>query len=144
MDIETLRAGATAFHRLHLDPTILILPNAWDVASAVILAEAGFPAIATTSAGIAFSRGHPDGERISRDAMLAEVARITARLDIPVTADIEAGYGPTQEEVAESDRRATAAGAVAAHIEDGSKSSTASDGTHIMYLNFPDKRATKS
>src|SRR3546814_12890617 len=104
MDIETLRAGATAFHRLHLDPTILILPNAWDVASAVILAEAGFPAIATTSAGIAFSRGHPDGERISRDAMLAEVARITARLDIPVTADLEAGYGPTPEDVAETVR----------------------------------------
>src|SRR3546814_3274362 len=97
MDIETLRAGATAFHRLHLDPTILILPNAWDVASAVILAEAGFPAIATTSAGIAFARGHADGERMDRDAMLAEVAWITARLDTPVTADLEDGYGPTPE-----------------------------------------------
>src|SRR3546814_20422409 len=111
MDIETLRAGATAFHRLHLDPTILILPNAWDVARAVILAEAGFPALATTSAGIAFSRGHPDGERISRDAMLAAVARITARLDIPVTAHLEPAYRPTPADVDQPAHQPLATGA---------------------------------
>src|SRR5439155_1138067 len=84
----------------------LVLPNAWDAGSARIFVEAGFPALATTSAGIAFSLGYPDGERISRDEMLAAVARITRRIAIPVTADMEAGYGQTADAVAETARRA--------------------------------------
>jgi len=69
------------------------LPNAWDCASARIFEQAGFPAIATTSAGIAFSLGYPDGQHISRDEMLARVKKIAGRVSVPVTADLEAGYG---------------------------------------------------
>ncbi len=78
---------------------VLLLPNAWDVASARIFEEAGFPAIATTSAGIAFSLGYPDGQRISREEMIARIGRIVRAVKVPVTADIEWGYGSTAEDV---------------------------------------------
>ena len=90
--------------QLHQGPKILVLPNAWDVASARIFEAAGFAAIATTSAGVANSLGYPDGERISRDEMLIAVRRIVNAVSVPVTADVEAGYGDavkTAEEVAE-------------------------------------------
>lgn len=118
---DTLQDKAARFHRLHTDPEILVLPNAWDLASAVILAESGFPAVASTSAGVAFSRGYPDGERISRDEMLAETGKMAARLAIPVTADLESGYGPSPEDVAETVRRAIDTGVVGCNIEDGTK-----------------------
>ena len=97
---------------------MLVLPNAWDAGSARIFVEAGFPALATTSAGIAFSLGYPDGERISRAEMLAAVARITARVTVPVTADMEAGFGRTPEAVAETARGVLKAGAVGMNLED--------------------------
>jgi len=97
---------------------MLVLPNAWDAGSARIFVEAGFPALATTSAGIAFSLGYPDGERISRDEMLAAVGRITRRISIPITADMEAGYGQTADAVAETVRRVIDAGAVGMNLED--------------------------
>jgi len=97
---------------------MLVLPNAWDAGSARIFVEAGFPALATTSAGIAFSLGYPDGERISRDEMLAAVARITRRISVPITADMEAGYGQTPDAVAETVRRVIDAGAVGMNLED--------------------------
>src|SRR5262249_60638845 len=71
----------------------LVLPNAWDVAGARIFERAGFPAIGTTSAGIAFSLGYPDGERLTREEMLEVVARIAKAVRVPVTADVEAGCG---------------------------------------------------
>src|SRR5580704_11490152 len=92
------------FLELHRGPKILLLPNAWDVASARIFEEAGFPAIATSSAGVAFSLGYPDGQKISRDEMLGVVRRIAAAVEVPVTADVEAGYGTKPEEVAETAR----------------------------------------
>ena len=113
------KAKTEQFHALHTAPELLVLPNAWDSASAVLFEEAGFPAIATTSAGIAFCRGYRDGEQIPRDEMLDEVARIAARVDIPVTADLEAGYGTDPEAVADTVRRAIEAGAVGCNIEDG-------------------------
>jgi len=113
------KAKAERFHALHVAPEVLVLPNAWDCASAVLFEQAGFPAIATTSAGIAFSRGYRDGEQISRDEMIDEAARIAARVEVPVTADLEAGYGIAPEEVAETVRRAIAAGLVGCNIEDG-------------------------
>ena len=70
---------AIHFRQLHRGSAALVLPNAWDVASARIVEEAGFPAIATTSAGIAFSLGYPDGQRIPREEMIARIARIAAR-----------------------------------------------------------------
>ncbi len=93
----------------------LLLPNAWDIASARIFEDAGFPAIATTSGGIAFANGYPDGQKISRDEMLGVVGRIAAAVDVPVTADVEAGYG----DVAGTIRAVIAAGAVGVNLEDG-------------------------
>ncbi|MFN2571596.1 MAG: isocitrate lyase/phosphoenolpyruvate mutase family protein [Gemmatimonadales bacterium] len=113
-----IRAKAEALGRLHVEGPMLVLPNAWDAGSARIFVAAGFTALATTSAGIAFSLGYPDGERISRDEMLAAVARITRRVSVPVTADLEAGYGATPEAVAETVRRAIDAGAVGMNLED--------------------------
>jgi len=89
----TLEEKAARFRDLHHTGRILILPNAWDVATARIFELAGFPAIATTSAGIANSLGYPDGNRISRDEMLEVVSRIVRAVDVPVTADMESGYG---------------------------------------------------
>ncbi len=110
---------ARKFLELHRGPEILLLPNAWDVASARIFEEAGFPAIGTSSAGIAFSLGYPDGQKISRKEMLAVVRRIAAAVDVPVTADVEAGYGSTPEEVAETAQEVIDAGAVGINLEDG-------------------------
>ncbi len=119
MDGQSQRAKAEAFAKLHDGPGILLLPNAWDLGSAVIMEEAGFPALATTSAGIAYAMGSADGERLGRDAMLDVVARIAERVSVPLSADLETGYGSTPDDVAETIRRAIAAGAVGANNEDG-------------------------
>src|SRR2546423_12591380 len=89
---------ANQFRQLHRGPRALVLANVWDVASARIIEAAGFPALATTSAGVAFSLGYPDGEKIPREEMLAAVARIARGVGVPVTADVEAGYGATPED----------------------------------------------
>lgn len=102
----------------HVEPGIVVLPNAWDAGSAIMMVEAGFPAIATTSAGVAFAMGLPDGQRVSRDRMLDCVAQIVAAVPVPVTADLEAGYGPGPEDVAATVRGALEAGAVGCNIED--------------------------
>jgi 2-methylisocitrate lyase-like PEP mutase family enzyme len=106
------------FARIHTDAGIVVLPNAWDAGSAIMMAEAGFRAIATTSAGIAFAMGLPDGQHVSRDAMLDHVARIVAAVPVPVTADLEAGYGPAAEDVEATVRGALRAGVVGCNIED--------------------------
>lgn len=110
---------ATEFRALHHAATPLLLPNAWDVASARIVEQAGFTAVATTSAGVAWMLGYQDGEKISRSEMLDVVARIAAAVRVPVTADLEAGYGPTPDDVADTVRGAIAAGAVGLNLEDG-------------------------
>lgn len=113
-----MKEKAELLRQLHVQGPMLVLPNAWDAGSARIFVEAGFPALATTSAGIAFSLGFPDGERISRDEMLAAVARITRRISVPITADMEAGYGLQPKNVAETVRRLIDAGAVGMNLED--------------------------
>ena len=118
MDIRTQAAKAEQFRKLHHGPKMLFLPNAWDVASARILEEAGHPAIATTSAGIAYSLGYVDGENISRDEMLSVVARIARAVRVPVTADLEAGYGKTPQAIAETVKAAIEAGAIGMNLED--------------------------
>jgi 2-methylisocitrate lyase-like PEP mutase family enzyme len=111
-------AKANLFRDLHRGPKILVLPNAWDVASARILENAGVAAIATTSAGVAFTLGYPDGQKISRQEMLSVVARIAAKVKIPVTADVEAGYGNRPEDAALTARAVIEAGAVGLNLED--------------------------
>src|SRR5260370_41806916 len=80
-----------AFRALHHGPRILTLPNAWDAASARIFEDAGFQAVGTSSAGVAFALGYPDGEHIPRDEMLETVGRIARAVSTPVTAHVEAG-----------------------------------------------------
>jgi 2-methylisocitrate lyase-like PEP mutase family enzyme len=119
MSTESQAALAERLRALRHAPLApLLLPNAWDAASARIIEQAGFPAIATTSAGVAWSLGHPDGERMSRATMLAAVARIAARVRVPVTADLEAGYGPRPEDAAATATGAIEAGAVGFNFED--------------------------
>ncbi|HJQ65241.1 MAG TPA: isocitrate lyase/phosphoenolpyruvate mutase family protein, partial [Gemmatimonadales bacterium] len=77
---------AAAFHRLHAGPRALVLPNIWDVVSARIVEVAGFPAVATSSAAVAWSLGRPDGERLSRGEMAAVVDRVVQAVTVPVTA----------------------------------------------------------
>jgi 2-methylisocitrate lyase-like PEP mutase family enzyme len=96
----------------------LLLPNAWDAASARVFEKAGFPAIGTTSGGIANARGLPDGEVIGRDRMLEEVRTIVRAVRVPVTADIEAGYGDTVEDVVRTVAGVLDAGAVGVNLED--------------------------
>jgi 2-methylisocitrate lyase-like PEP mutase family enzyme len=105
----------TDFRDLHVPGKPLILVNAWDAASARIVEAAGAAAIATTSAGVAWSLGAPDGDQLPLPAAVAAVERITAVVTVPVTADVEKGYG----DVAETVRRVSAAGAAGVNIEDG-------------------------
>lgn len=109
---------AETFRALHTGGEPLLLPNAWDVASARMIEESGFPVIATTSGGIAFSLGYPDGQKIGKDEMLAVVARISRAVKVPVTADVESGYGDRPEHAAETARDVIAAGAVGMNLED--------------------------
>jgi 2-methylisocitrate lyase-like PEP mutase family enzyme len=118
---KTQAERARQFLALHHGPKILVLPNAWDVSSARILEEAGFPAIGTSSAGAAFSLGYPDGQKIPREEMLAVVHRIAAAVDVPVTADVEAGFGSAPEEVARTARDVIDAGAIGMNLEDGAE-----------------------
>jgi len=117
--MESQTNKAIQFRQLHRGPGVLILPNAWDVASARIFEEAGFPAIATTSAGIDFSLGYP-GQRTPRQEMMARIARIARAIHVPLTADVEAGYGPTAEDAAMTTRELIQAGVAGMNLEDGS------------------------
>jgi 2-methylisocitrate lyase-like PEP mutase family enzyme len=117
MTPSELASRAARFKALN-DAGGLRLPNAWDGASARLFQSAGFPAIGTTSAGIAFSRGMLDAEVISRDAMMREIAAIADAVDVPVTADIEAGYGPSPADVAATVEATLDAGAVGINLED--------------------------
>src|SRR5713101_5455154 len=118
MDMRAQAEKAERFRKLHHGPRILALPNAWDVASARILEEAGYPAIATSSAGVAFSLGYPDGQRVSRDQMLEVVGRIALAVHVPVTADMESGYGTTVKDMVETAKAVIAAGGIGMNLED--------------------------
>lgn len=117
MNHDPQKTKADAFRAMH-HGSILLLPNAWDVASARVVEQGGFGAVATTSAGVAFSLGYPDGQRISREEMLTVVSCIAAGVKVPVTADVEAGYGDRPEDAARTARDVLAAGAVGMNLED--------------------------
>jgi 2-methylisocitrate lyase-like PEP mutase family enzyme len=123
LDFEHQRTLAERLRALHSGPLPLVLPNAWDAASALIFARAGAKAIATTSAGIAAALGYPDGQHITPREMTAAVARIATVVDLPVSADLEAGYGDTPQEAAATARAALDAGAVGLNLEDTTDSS---------------------
>lgn len=112
------RKKAEAFRAVHTGQGVVLLPNVWDVASARIIEEAGFPAIATTSAGIAFAQGFPDGQKIPAESMITAVAHIAAAVRVPVTADVEAGYGQRPEDASCTARNVIDAGAVGMNFED--------------------------
>jgi 2-methylisocitrate lyase-like PEP mutase family enzyme len=114
-----LREKAEKLQALHRPGHPLILINAWDAATARLLEQAGSAVIATTSAGIAFAYGYPDGEKIPRDQMLEAIARICAAVTVPVTADVEAGYGNTPENLHRTATGVLEAGAVGINLEDG-------------------------
>lgn len=109
---------AERLRALHRGPDVLLLVNAWDAASARLVEAAGFPAVATSSAGVAFALGRPDGERVTREEMLAAVARIARAVRVPVTADMEAGYGAGPDAAAATAAGVIAAGAVGMNLED--------------------------
>ena len=106
---------AARLRALHLPGSPLVLPNAWDVASARRFAKSGCAALATTSAGVANALGWPDGEAIPPGEMFAAVARIAAAVELPVTADLEAGYGLSAKQLA---ARVVASGCVGLNFED--------------------------
>jgi 2-methylisocitrate lyase-like PEP mutase family enzyme len=118
MDIPVQAQKAERLRKLHHGPRILVFPNAWDVASARMMEEAGYPAIATSSSGVAAALGYPDGQRISRKEMLEVVARIARAVRVPVTADMEAGYGISVKEMVETAKAVVASGAVGMNLED--------------------------
>jgi 2-methylisocitrate lyase-like PEP mutase family enzyme len=113
-----IHAKAARFRALHESGTFL-MPNAWNAGTARLFADLGFEAIATTSAGTNFSNGHGDYDyAVPRAEMLAEYGRIAAAVDLPVSGDLENGYGDTPEEVAETIRQSIAHGMVGGGIED--------------------------
>ena len=115
IDIEQLAAKAQTFRNLHAGPGVLVMANAWDAASAQCFDAAGFPAIATTSGGVAGAIGYADHEAAPAEEMLAAAARIVRAIPLPVTVDFEAGYRLPPSEIA---RRLIDIGAVGLNLED--------------------------
>lgn len=116
------RTRASRFRELHGPgaEAVLVLPNAWDAMSARLVEEAGAPAVATTSSGVSWALGRPDGHGLTREEMVEAVRRIAASVQVPVTADVEGGYGRgTAEDVAGTVRAVVEAGAVGINLEDG-------------------------
>ena len=119
MDRTRQRVLAEQLLALHHAQQPLILVNVWDVASALVVQRAGLPAIATSSSAVSSALGYPDGERIPAEEMLAAVARIAARVSVPVSADLEAGYAEDLKGVAGTARHLVETGAVGLNLEDG-------------------------
>src|SRR5438067_6694278 len=116
--VKTQKRKAEEFRELHHGKRILILPNGWDVPSARVFEDAGFPAIATSSAGMLISLGYPDGEVIGRDEFVSAVGRIARVLSVPLSADIVAGFGKTTRDVLITVKAILKVGAVGINIED--------------------------
>jgi 2-methylisocitrate lyase-like PEP mutase family enzyme len=119
---KLIEEKTSLFRQLHHGPSILVLPNAWDAASARIFSTMGFPAIATTSSGIANCLGYADGENIPLDEMLFMIKRILNAVDLPVTADIEAGYTNDTRTLSSTIQSLIDLGVVGINLEDSSGS----------------------
>src|SRR5205809_3286313 len=118
LTVKAQKSKAEDFRELHHGKRILILPNVWDVPSARVFENAGFPAIATSSAGMLVSLGYPDGEVIGRDEFVSAVGRIARVLSVPLSADVVAGFGKTTKEVLVTVKAILKTGAVGINIED--------------------------
>jgi len=116
--MSTQAEKAEEFRRLHDRMEVLVLPNAWDVPSARVFEDEGFPAIATSSAGMLVSLGYPDGEEIPRREFDTAVGRISRVLSVPLSVDVVGGFGDSPEGVAKSVRAVIKTGAVGINIED--------------------------
>jgi 2-methylisocitrate lyase-like PEP mutase family enzyme len=110
---------ADRFHALHAGPEVLVLPNAWDAASAALMADAGAKAVATSSAAVAWARGYADGDAVPVAAVVDTIASIARVVSVPVTADIEGGYTDDLATLAETVKAVIGAGAVGINFEDG-------------------------
>jgi 2-methylisocitrate lyase-like PEP mutase family enzyme len=119
---KSYQEKTSLFRRLHQGPSILVLPNAWDAASARIFSTLGFPALATTSAGIANCLGYPDGENIPLDEMLFMIKRIVSAVNLPVTADMEGGYSDDLEKLSRTIASVIDSGVVGINLEDSTPS----------------------
>ena len=113
------RQWAEALRARHLDGRVLLLPNAWDALSAKLFAQAGFEAVATTSAGVSWALGYADGQRAPWPEVVAATARMVRAAGVPVTADIEQGFGDSSEALARSIADIAQAGVVGFNLEDG-------------------------
>lgn len=109
------------FVALHDRSALLVLPNAWDAASAKLMADAGAKAVATTSSGVANALGYPDGNKLPKALAIAAVERVVAAVAVPVSADVEAGYSDDPDEVAAFVSAICGAGAVGINLEDGTQ-----------------------
>lgn len=118
MSLKSQKEKAEDFRSLHHGKRILVLPNGWDVPSARVFEDAGFPAVATSSAGMLVSLGYPDGEVIARQEFVSAVGRIARVLTVPLSADIVAGFGKTPKEVLATVKAILKAGAIGVNIED--------------------------
>jgi len=118
MPLKSQEEKAEEFRALHHAKRILVLPNAWDVPSARVFEDAGFPAVATSSAGMLVSLGYPDGEVIDRQEFVSAVGRIARVLSVPLSADIVAGFGKSSKEVLATVKAILKAGAIGVNIED--------------------------
>jgi 2-methylisocitrate lyase-like PEP mutase family enzyme len=114
-DVSALAERADMLRRLHTDPRPLVLPNAWNVASAQLVVKAGFAVVATSSGAIAATLGYEDNDSMPVDEAFGVIARITRSVSVPVTADVEAGYGLSPGDLI---KRLLEAGAVGCNLED--------------------------
>ncbi|MDR3447428.1 isocitrate lyase/phosphoenolpyruvate mutase family protein [Dyella sp.] len=124
MSIEQQKARAHAFHQLHAGSAALVLPNAWDAASARVIEKAGAPAVATSSAAMAWALGAPDGEQLGLDDLLLACRRIIDAVAVPVSVDVERGYGHDAEETGALVGALIQLGVVGINIEDGKDPAT--------------------
>jgi 2-methylisocitrate lyase-like PEP mutase family enzyme len=125
MDMNLQREKAETFRRMHNHRRILVLPNAWDAASARVFEGVGFKAVATTSAGVAYALGYPDGEIVPLDMMVAAVGRIAQCVNVPVTADMESGFARDTRGLAKTVQMIIEAGAIGMNLEDSNHTAAA-------------------
>jgi 2-methylisocitrate lyase-like PEP mutase family enzyme len=116
--MKSQKAKAQEFQDLHRSKRLFILPNAWDVPSGRLFEDLGFPAVATSSAGMMVSLGYPDGQTIPKKEFFSAIAKIARMLSVPVSADIVAGFGSTPKQVVGAVRSVIKAGAIGVNLED--------------------------